>query len=197
MESPFDPIRPSVFLKRNWRGPILVRLTDSQPITTSLDQLEELTAQHDPITPFSYSFVEEAYAQKFSTTNFLGTVMLVFAALAVLLSALGLLGLAMYLVERKSKEVSIRKILGATLQQIWLLLSREFMLLILIGGLVAVPLGAYFLDQWLNTFTYRIDLPWLAFALSIGLTLAIALVTVSAQSLKAALVNPADRLRDE
>ncbi len=197
MESPFDPIRPSVFLKRNWRGPILVRLTDSQPITTSLDQLEELTAQHDPITPFSYSFVEEAYAQKFSTTNFLGTVMLVFAALAVLLSALGLLGLAMYLVERKSKEVSIRKILGATIQQIWLLLSREFMLLILIGGLVAVPLGAYFLDQWLNTFTYRIDLPWLAFALSIGLTLAIALVTVSAQSLKAALVNPADRLRDE
>ncbi|MEL6971141.1 MAG: ABC transporter permease [Bacteroidota bacterium] len=197
MESPFDPIRPTVFLKRNWRGPMIVRLTDSQPVTTSLSKVEELAAQHDPITPFSYSFIEEAYAQKFATTNFLGTVMLAFAALAVLLSALGLLGLAMYLVERKSKEVSIRKILGATVQQIWLLLSREFMLLILIGGLVAVPLGAYFLNQWLDTFTYRIDLPWLVFVMAIGLALTIALVTVSAQSLKAALVNPADRLRDE
>ena len=197
MESPFDPIRPLVFLKRDWRGPMIVRLTASQPLTTSLGELEDLMAQHDPITPFSYSFVEEAYAQKFATTNFLGTVMLAFAALAVLLSALGLLGLAMYLVERKSKEVSIRKILGATVQQIWLLLSSEFLLLILVGGLVAVPLGAYFLNQWLDTFTYRIDFPWLVFVLAIGLALTIALVTVSAQSLKAAMVNPAERLRDE
>ncbi|MEL7425582.1 MAG: ABC transporter permease [Bacteroidota bacterium] len=197
MESPFDPIRSVLFLKRNWRGPMVIRLTADQPLTTSLGQLEELVAQHDPITPFSYSFIEDAYADKFATTNFLGAVMLAFAALAVLLSALGLLGLAMYLVERKSKEVSIRKILGATVQQIWLLLSSEFMLLIMVGGLVAIPLGAYFLNQWLDTFTYRIDFPWMVFALAIGLALTIALLTVSAQSLKAAMVNPAERLRDE
>ena len=197
MESPFDPVRPTVYLKRNWRGPMLVRLTNDKPLPELISSIGAVIAQHDPLTPFTYSFVEETFAKKFNETQFLGIVMLAFAGLAILLSVLGLVGLAMYVVERKTKEVSIRKILGASVRQIWLLLSQEFLVLILIGGLAAIPLGAIILERWLASFTYRIDMPWPVFGLAIGLVLAIALVFISIQSLKAALINPADRLRDE
>ena len=176
---------------------MLERLTNDKPLPELISSIGAVIAQHDPLTPFTYSFVEETFAKKFNETQFLGIVMLAFAGLAILLSVLGLVGLAMYVVERKTKEVSIRKILGASVRQIWLLLSQEFLVLILIGGLAAIPLGAIILERWLASFTYRIDMPWPVFGLAIGLVLAIALVFISIQSLKAALINPADRLRDE
>ena len=198
METPFEPVRPTIFTYYpEWRSVFLMRIDEHQPIDKALAAIQPIFEKHDPTTPFNYEFVEETYSQKFTGTNFVGTVALMFAGLAIFLSALGLLGLAFYLAERRAKEISIRKILGASITQLWLLLSREFMLLIVLGGLLAVPLGAYFTEGWLKNFTYRIDLPWFVFGIAIAIALAIALLTISAQSIKAALVNPADRLRDD
>lgn len=198
METPFEPVRPTVFIYNpGWRSVFLMRLNEGQATDKALAAIRPIFEKHDPTTPFNYEFVEEAYGGKFNSTNFVGTVALLFAILAIFLSALGLLGLALYLAERRAKEISIRKILGASIAQLWLLLSREFMLLIVLGGLLAIPLGAYFTEGWLSNFTYRIDIPWLVFGVAVGIALFIALATISVQSIRAALVNPADRLRDE
>ena len=198
METPFEPVRPTVFVYNpGWRSVFMMRINEHKATDAALAAIKPIFEKHDPDTPFNYEFVEEAYSQKFTGTNFVGTVAILFAGLAIFLSALGLLGLAFYLAERRAKEISIRKILGASIAQLWLLLSREFMLLIVLGGFLAVPLGAYFTEAWLNNFTYRIDLPWFIFGIAIAIALLIALGTISAQSIKAALVNPADRLRDD
>jgi ABC-type antimicrobial peptide transport system permease subunit len=198
METPFEPVRPTIFNNNpGWQSSIMLRLNEGQPSDKALATVASIFEKHDPATPFSYDFVEEEYSRKFSSTNFVGTVALLFAGLAIFLSALGLLGLAIYLAERRAKEISIRKILGASVTQLWLLLSSEFMLIILIGGLLAIPLGTYFLQAWLDNFTYRIDFPWIVFGFAAGIALFIALATISVQSIKAALVNPAKRLRDE
>ncbi|MEO0723719.1 MAG: ABC transporter permease [Bacteroidota bacterium] len=198
METPFEPVRPTVFIYNPvWRSFFMMRINEHLATEQALATIQPIFEKHDPTTPFNYEFVEETYSQKFTGTNFVGTVALLFAGLAIFLSALGLLGLALYLAERRAKEISIRKILGASIGQLWLLLSREFMLLIVIGGVLAIPLGAYFTEGWLTNFTYRIDLPWVVFGIAIAIALFIALATISAQSIKAALVNPADRLRDD
>ncbi|WP_367387903.1 ABC transporter permease [Lewinella sp. LCG006] len=197
METPFEPVRPTIFVNfPNWLSVVMVRIKEGQPTDQALASMKTIFETHDPATPFTYEFVEEDYARKFKGTNFIGTVALLFAGLAIFLSALGLLGLAVYLAERRAKEISIRKILGASVSQLWLLLSQEFVWIILVGGLIAVPLGGYFLERWLDNFSYRIDLPWMMFALAAGIALLIALATISFQSLKAALVNPAKRLHD-
>ena len=198
METPFEPVRPTVFIYNpGWKSFFMMRLNEHLPTDKALATIQPIFEKHDPTTPFNYEFVEEAYSQKFTGTNFVGTIALLFAGLAIFLSALGLLGLAFYLAERRAKEISIRKILGASITQLWLLLSKEFLLLIVIGGVLAVPLGAYFTEGWLSNFTYRIDLPWFVFGISLAIALLIALATISAQSIKAALVNPSDRLRDD
>ncbi len=198
METPFEPVRPTVFIYNpGWRSVFLMRLNANQPTDQTLAAIGPIFEKHDPNTPFNYEFVEETYSSKFSHTNFIGTVALLFAGLAVFLSALGLLGLALYLAERRAKEISIRKVLGASVAQLWLWLSQEFMLLIVLGGLLAIPLGAYFTEGWLSNFTYRINLPWIVFGIAVGIALFIALATISVQSIKAALVNPADRLKDD
>lgn len=197
METPFEPVRPTIFVNYpEWLSVVFIRLRSDRPTEQAMASLKTVFEKHDPATPFNYEFVEEEYDRKFSGTNFIGTVALLFAGLAIFLSALGLLGLAVYLAERRAKEISIRKILGASVSQLWLLLSQEFVWIILVGGLIAIPLGGYFLENWLDNFTYRIDLPWLVFGLAAGIALLIALATISVQSLKAALVNPAKRLRD-
>ncbi|MGH1433313.1 MAG: ABC transporter permease, partial [Lewinella sp.] len=179
METPFEPVRPTIFVNMpEWFSVVFIRLRPDQPTEQALASLKNIFEAHDPATPFNYEFVEEEYSNKFSGTNFIGTVALLFAGLAIFLSALGLLGLAVYLAERRAKEISIRKILGASVSQLWLLLSQEFVWIILVGGLIAVPLGSYFLEGWLDNFTYRIDLPWMMFGLAAGIALLIALVTI-------------------
>ena len=198
METPFESVRPTVFTYMpEWRSFFMLRMNEHQSTEQALAAIQPIFEKHDPTTPFNYEFVEETYSEKFTGTNFVGTIALLFAGLAIFLSALGLLGLAFYLAERRAKEISIRKILGATVAQLWLLLSREFMLLIVVGGLLAIPLGAYFVESWLANFTYRIDLPWFVFGIAITIALFIALATISAQSIKVALVNPSERLRDD
>ena len=121
----------------------------------------------------------------------------IFAGLAIFISCLGLFGLAAYVAEQRTKEIGIRKVLGASISQVWLMLSRDFIVLVLISCLIASPLAWYFLRDWLMKYDYRIDIGAGVFLLAGGMALVITIVTISFQALRAATSNPADALRSE
>ena len=121
----------------------------------------------------------------------------VFAGLAIMISSLGLFGLASYMAEQRTKEIGIRKVLGASILTLWKLLSSEFIWLIVLSSALAIPIAYYFINDWLANYEYRIDIPWYSFLLAIVGALVITLITVSFQSVKAALVNPVKSLRSE
>src|SRR5699024_3248021 len=135
--------------------------------------------------------------EMYRTEQRLGQVFGGFAAIAILLACLGLFGLSAFTAERRTKEIGIRKVMGATVTNIVVLLSKDFLKLVLIGFVIAVPIAFYFMNQWLQGFAYRIDLGVGIFLLAGGLALLIALATVSWQSIRAALANPVDSLRSE
>lgn len=147
--------------------------------------------------PFTYSFLDESFDRMYRTEQRIGQIFVSFAALAILIACLGLFGLAAFTAERRTKEIGVRKVLGATVGNIIALLSSDFLKLIGIAILIASPLAWYATNQWLQNFAYRIDVAWWMFALAGLLTVGIALLTVSFQSIKAALVNPVKSLRSE
>lgn len=150
-----------------------------------------------PGLPFKYSFLDEDIAQLYATEQTLSRIIGTFTLVAIAIACLGLFGLSVYAAEQRQKEVSIRKVLGASIQSLVTLLSKEFLLLVAIALLVAAPLAYYGMQQWLNNFAYHTPVHWWIFGLTAGITLLIAFVTVSIQAIRAALVNPADRLRGE
>ncbi|MEQ8423579.1 MAG: FtsX-like permease family protein, partial [Cyclobacteriaceae bacterium] len=162
----------------------------------SIDQIRTIWDTHSDLA-FDYSFFDDSYDNLFKEEVKLGTLFSVFTGLALFIACLGLLGLAAYMSEQRSKELSIRKVLGATLAQIVILLSKDFTRLILIAALLAFPLAYYIMDMWLNTYAYRVTISAPLFIVSALLVLMIALFTVSYQSIKAALVNPVDSLKNE
>jgi putative ABC transport system permease protein len=119
------------------------------------------------------------------------------AILSIFISCMGLFGLAMLSIQRRTKEIGIRKVLGAAVSDIVFLLSNDFLKLIILAFLIAIPIGYYAVDRWLQNFAYQIDLSWWIFALAGGTTLVVALATISFQSVKAAIANPVDSLRNE
>jgi putative ABC transport system permease protein len=146
---------------------------------------------------FSYFFLNDHLRQLYSADEKFMQMTLGFAALAIMLSGLGLFGLAVFSTEQRTKEIGIRKVLGASVAGIVGLISSEFAKLVLIANLFAWPIAYYAMNQWLQDFAYRIEIGWWIFALAGGLALLIALLTVSAQALKAALANPVEVLRYE
>jgi len=150
-----------------------------------------------PDNPFEYSFLDENFDILYRTDQTMGKVFGLFALLSITVACLGLLGLAMYTAERRTKEIGIRKVLGATVGNIVAMLSKDFLKLVIIAAVIAFPVAYYVMQQWLQDFAYRTDVSWWIFGLSTGITLLIALITVSAQSAKAALRNPVSSLRSE
>ncbi len=147
--------------------------------------------------PFSYSFLDESFNQMYRSEQRIGQVFVLFAILAILIACLGLFGLSAYTAERRTKEIGVRKVLGASTSSIVTLLSKDFVKLVATAIGIASPVAWYAMDQWLRNFAYKIDIRWWIFALAGLLTLVIALLTVSFQSIKAALVNPVNSLRSE
>jgi len=139
--------------------------------------------------------VDERYAAKFDLELLIGKLAGLFATLAIFISCLGLFGLAAYVAEQRTKEIGIRKVLGASVSQVWLLLSKDFILLVLISCLIASPISFYFLHGWLQGYYYRITIGPGVFVLSALLAVVITVVTISFQAVKAALSNPVDSLR--
>jgi ABC-type antimicrobial peptide transport system permease subunit len=159
--------------------------------------IESLCKELNPAFPPSYYFVDEQYQKLYQSEQIINKLSNAFAFLAIFISCLGLLGLAMFTAEQRLKEIGIRKVLGASVRSLFGLLSQEFLVLVVIALLIATPVTWYAMNKWLQSFAYRAPLQWWVFAVSGVLIMLIALATVSFQAIKAALVNPIKSLRSE
>ncbi len=198
VESPFSQIHPMFYaLEEGQNNQQVLKLAGNRPIDQSLAGVQSVFEKFDPETPFNYEFVEVSYAQKFDTINRLSKLINIFASLAIFISCLGLFGLASYMTAKRAKEIGVRKVLGATVSGLWIMLSKDFLLLILISLVIAAPLAAWFMGDWLTSFDYHASIAWWTFAVTGLGAFIIALITVSYQSIKAALLNPVKSLRSE
>jgi ABC-type transport system, involved in lipoprotein release, permease component len=191
-----SPIGPLVMFLGESNDRISFRFQARQT-TAVLAGLKRLWQRFAPGQPFEYAFMDERFAELYGAELRLGTILGVFSALAILVACLGLLALASFMAERRTKEIGIRKVLGASVAEITLLLSREFVKWVVIAALIAWPLAFYAMNRWLRGFAYRTDVSIGLFMLSSLLVLLIALLTVSFQAVRAARANPVDSLRYE
>ena len=197
LNSLHEAINPLVVVYNpDYMNYMLVKTRPGQT-TRAIAELEKLTKEFNPNYPFTYHFLDEAYEQMYRSEQQVNTLVNYFGILAILISCLGLFGLAAFTAEQRTKEIGVRKVLGATVASIVTLLSKDFLKLVLVALVLAVPLGWWALDTWLGTFAYHTDLSWTLFALAGVLAVGIALLTVSFQSVKAALMNPVKSLRSE
>jgi len=181
----------------NPQSNLLYRLSPGIKTQDAITQLTAIFNKYDPAYPYDYSFADDQYASKFNLEQLIGKLAGLFAALAIFISCLGLFGLAAYVAEQRTKEIGIRKVLGASVQQVWMLLSKDFIVLVIISCLIAAPVSFYFLHNWLMKYDYRINIEAGVFIIS-GLTaLLITIITISFQSIKAAVANPVKSLRSE
>jgi ABC-type antimicrobial peptide transport system permease subunit len=141
--------------------------------------------------------VDEEYGKKFTSEQRIGKLASIFAVLAILISCLGLFGLASFVAEQRTKEIGIRKVLGASVANLWQMLSKDFVVLVLIASLVAIPIAYYFMSNWLQKYDYRTSISWWVFVGAAGGALLITLLTVSYQAIKAALMNPVKSLKTD
>lgn len=177
-------------------GRLYVRTKPGQ-IPEALASMKSVCEQFNPGYPFEYTFLDQVFEQTYRSETIMGKLANIFAVISVFISLLGLLGLTAFTVEQRTKEVGIRKVLGASVAGIAALLSKEFVKLVLIGVAIALPVAAYLMSQWLQDFASRISMPWWLFALSGAAALLLAIGTISFQSIRAALTNPVDTLRSE
>jgi putative ABC transport system permease protein len=198
-ESPFFPVRPTLYhiAPYNDMVNIVVRLNPEQNPSQSIRAIETVWKKYVDNVPFDYSFVDEAFGDKFKAEERIGKLSSYFAALAILISCLGLFGMASFVAEQRTKEIGIRKVLGASVSNLLRLLSKEFVLLVSISCIIAVPIAWYYLGQWLSNYDYRVEVSWVVFIIAALLALVITLFTVGFQAIKAATANPVDSLRNE
>ena len=175
---------------------LAVRIS-GRDVHAELAALEQTWRGFVPHRPFEYFFLNEAFDRLYSKERKLGEIFNYFAGLTIFVGCLGLFGLASFMAEQRTKEIGIRKVLGASVSGIIFLLSKDFARLVLVAFAIAAPLAYYFIHRWLQDFAYRIDVSWWMFLLAGGLALVIALLTVSAQAIRAALANPVEALRYE
>ncbi|WDF78545.1 ABC transporter permease [Mucilaginibacter sp. KACC 22773] len=198
MESPYKPTVATVFhMNPTWVNVITLRINAKMPMREALGTIEPVFKKYNPGSPFQFKFNDDEYARKFSDEQRIGNLATVFAVLAIFISCLGLFGLASFVAEQRVKEIGVRKVLGASVANLWRLLSTEFVLLVVISLLIAIPVAYYFMNGWLHQYQYRSPITWWIFALSGTGAIAITLITVSFQAIKAALTNPVKSLRSE
>lgn len=163
----------------------------------ALSKIEVVFKKYVPYQPFDYKFVDQEYSKKFINEIRIGNLASVFALLAIFISCLGLFGLASYVAERRTKEIGIRKVIGASIFSLWKMLSKDFVVLVLLANFIASPIAYFFLSGWLEDYEYRIEITWWIFALTGMSTLLITVLTVSYQAVKVALTNPIKSLKSE
>ncbi|MEJ5089729.1 FtsX-like permease family protein [Sphingobacterium faecium] len=197
-DSPYSPVTPLlIYPAKEWMLNMVVRTNPSLPIEHNLKQMEEILKKFNPAYPFEYKFVDQQFAIKFKEQQQTAQLALIFSGLAIFISCLGLFGLASYIAELRTKEIGIRKVLGASVTGITAMLSRDFVKLVLIAILLASPIAWWTMNKWLEDFSYRIEIQWWIFAVAGIAALTIAILTVSTQAIRAANTNPIKTLRDE
>ena len=198
-ESPFYPVRPTLYHidadTNMWNT--IIRLNPKQNAQQSISKIEQVWKKYVPEVPFDYKFVDEEFGRKFLDEERIGKLSSYFAALAIFISCLGLFGMASFVAEQRTKEIGIRKVLGAGVLTLWRLLSTEFFVLVLLSCFIAAPIAWYYLHNWLSNYDYRIEIKWQVFVMAGIAALLITLLTVSFQAIKAALSNPIKSLRTE
>jgi ABC-type antimicrobial peptide transport system permease subunit len=198
MESPYDPVKQTIFrIGRGALDDILIKINPNVSAHEALDKIAAVCKTYSPSVPFSYRFADDAYARKFANEERVGKLASSFAILAIFISCIGLFGMASFMAEQKVKEIGVRKVLGATVFSLWRLMSKEFVLLVIVSLLIAIPVAYNFMHNWLQNYTYRTALSWWVFTATAGGAILITLLTVSYQSIKAALANPVKSLRSE
>ena len=175
---------------------VVVRL-GADDLENSIKLLESEWKKFAPTMPFEYKFLDEGFKERYLAEQRLGKIFLIFSILTIFIACIGLLGLAAFATEQRTKEIGIRKVLGASVPNLVTLLSKDFSKWVLLANLIAWPVAYFAMNEWLQDFAYRIDIGWWVFALAGGIALVIALLTVSTQAIKAALANPVEALRYE
>ena len=196
--SPYEPTNPSIiFLSENDMQWLYIKMKPTASAHEALPKIRSVLASIVPSAPFDYTFADEAYGAKFRAEERIGKLATLFSGLALLISCLGLFGLASFMAEQRTKEIGIRKIMGASVTNLWRMLSKDFVVLVLVSCGLAIPISFYFMNNWLGQYEYRTTISWNVFAITGIGALVITLLTVSFQAIKAALMNPVKSLRSE
>jgi putative ABC transport system permease protein len=198
VQSPYKPVNPSIFhLSTELENVLTLRINPNANVHDAMAKIEATFKKYDPATPFKADFADEEFAAKFNNEKRIGKLSTFFAALAIFISCLGLFGLTSFVAEQRVKEIGIRKVLGASIPNIWGLLSKDFIVLVIISCCIAVPVSFYYMSGWLDKYEYRASLSWWIFGLAACGAVVITLITVSFQAIKAAMANPVKSLRTE
>ncbi|HLT73729.1 MAG TPA: FtsX-like permease family protein, partial [Ohtaekwangia sp.] len=198
MGSLFQEVAPMMIVKiPDWTSSVTIRLSATRPLQESLAIVEDLFRKHNPAYPFEYNFVDVEFARKFKYINLMSQFSTIFTVLAICITGLGLFGLAAFTAEQRTKEVGIRKVLGASVSNLMLLISREFTLLVAAGFVIASPVAWWAAEALLERYPYRISFPLWVIPVAGLIALIFTLLVVSTQAFKAATANPASTLRSE
>jgi ABC-type antimicrobial peptide transport system permease subunit len=196
--SPFYAAGPALYVYNpGWTSAIMYRLNPNAGRQQAIKKISAIFNKYNPSFPFDYRFADEAFAATYQLEALVGTLASIFAGLAIFISCLGLFGLAAYVAEQRKKEIGIRKVLGASVSQVWVLLSADFLSLVIISCVIASPIAFYFLHGWLQKFDYRITIGPGAFLIATAITIIITVFTISYQAISSALTNPVKSLRSE
>jgi len=199
VQSPYSPVKQAIYEFDKWDNISYynLRLNPQNSVSENLELIENTFKANFPNVPFAYQFIDEEYGKKFRSEERVASLARVFTVLAIFISCLGLFGLASFVAEQRTKEIGVRKVLGASISQLWLLLSKDFITLVVIALVIASPLAYYLMSGWLQKFPYRTALGWDIFVIACVGALIITLITVSFQAVKAATANPVKSLRTE
>jgi putative ABC transport system permease protein len=197
MQSPYESVKQAVYYITPEAGYLNIKINPNSSTSEALNEIETICKQYSPATPFEYKFADEEYSKKFGDEERIKKLSGSFAILAIFISCLGLFGMASFMAEQRIKEIGVRKVLGASVFNLWRLLSKDFVLLVLLSCAIAIPAAYYFLHQWLQNYEYRTEISWWIFAAAGIGALVITLLTVSFQAIKAAIANPVKSLRTE
>lgn len=198
VDSPYGETLPMIiFGPKSWFTNIHYRLNPNNSTVNNLKTVADIFKKFNPDYPFEYKFIDKNFEAKFKETQSIGTLSMLFAVLTIFISCLGLFALIAYMAETRMKEIAVRKVLGASIGQLTSLLSVDFIKLVLLAILIASPIAWWVMDNWLQDYNYRIEIQWQYFAAAGLMAILISLATISFQTIKAALSNPVDSLRDE
>ncbi|WP_298550867.1 ABC transporter permease [uncultured Algibacter sp.] len=198
-QSPYEPVKQAIyaFNKRGDLGYYNLRLNPEKSMSANLKLIEKVFKQHFPNSPFEYQFIDEEYGRKFAEEERISNLASLFTLLAIFISCLGLFGLTSYVVEQRTKEIGVRKILGASISNLWIMLSKNFVGLVILSCVLAVPIAYYYMNAWLLNFEYRINVSWSIFVVSIAGAILMTLITISFHISRIARANPINSLRTE
>ncbi|GAB5410064.1 MAG: ABC transporter permease [Balneolaceae bacterium] len=196
--SPFDEPMPLMLFPAEFpMYYFFIRTNPNIPLGSAISEIQETFAEVVPEHPFEYAFADTQYLTKFRSEEQIGSLATLFSALAILISCLGLFGLSAFMVTQRVKEIGIRKVLGASVANLWALLSKDFGILVTIACLISIPIAAYIMNIWLQDYQYRIQIYWWIYALGVISCILITMITVSYHSIKASVANPVDSLKTE